>query len=220
MPEKYVKDRSHNRYPAYCCDDIDERVGALEEAVAALVAGTIPDGSVTLAKLADDARAWSREINRGRLVAEWIGTYDEYKDHLVANGGEPLANVKYTITDRQSFAKMATGTIYPIGSFVTAVELLNGEDPSVFPQIGKTQANMYLPKTESPITGDTIVGTFAYRTYAEAADSYVDGGPATGVITLFGLWRMCGISGMRSDPSSTNRLYTYEIWQKLKEHEG
>ena len=23
MAEKYVKDRNHNRYPAYCCEDVD-----------------------------------------------------------------------------------------------------------------------------------------------------------------------------------------------------
>lgn len=99
MPEKYVKDRSHNRYPAYCCDDIDARVGALEVALEALIAGTVPDGAVTLAKLAEDARSWSREINNGLLVAEWIGTRAEYEAHLAENGGTPLTNVKYMITD-------------------------------------------------------------------------------------------------------------------------
>lgn len=95
---KYVKDDAHNRYAAYCCEDIDKRLGVLEEALASLVAGTIPDGSVTLAKLAADARTWSREINKGALFAEWIGTREEYEAHLAANGGSPLNNCKYTIT--------------------------------------------------------------------------------------------------------------------------
>lgn len=97
MDKKYVKDGAHNRYPAYCCDDIDARVGALEEAVAALVAGTVPDGSVTLAKLAEDARTHTREINKGRLISEWIGTKEEYEAHLAENGGEPLPNVRYSL---------------------------------------------------------------------------------------------------------------------------
>lgn len=102
MSKKYVKDGAHNRYPAYCCDDIDVRVGALEEAVAALVAGTVPDGTVTLAKLADDARAYTREINKGTLICEWIGTQEEYAAHIAENGGKPLANVRYTITDKNN----------------------------------------------------------------------------------------------------------------------
>jgi hypothetical protein len=109
MAKKYVKDRAHNRYEAYCCDDIDARVGALEDALAALVAGTVPDGAVTLAKMAEDARSWSREINKGRLVAEWIGTRAEYNAHVAGNGGAPLTNVKYIITD----------DAHPVGSIVT-----------------------------------------------------------------------------------------------------
>ena len=109
MAEKYVKDRAHNRYAAYCCEDIDERVGALEEAVEALVAGTVPDGAVTLAKLAEDARSWSREINKGLLVAEWIGTRAEYEAHLEEHDYTPLTNVKYIITDDAQ----------PVGSIVT-----------------------------------------------------------------------------------------------------
>ena len=97
MAEKYVKDRAHNRYKAYCCDDIDARVGALEEALAALVAGTVPDGAVTLAKLAEDARTYTREINKGRLISEWIGTQEEYEAHLAEIGGSPLPNVRYSV---------------------------------------------------------------------------------------------------------------------------
>lgn len=111
MFKKFVKDRSHNRYPAYCCDDIDERVGAIEEALAALVAGTVPDGSVTLAKLAADARAYTREINKGTLICEWIGTEAEYAQHLAEHGGLPLANVKYSITDKPLFEWQELGEI-------------------------------------------------------------------------------------------------------------
>ena len=125
MDKKYVKDRAHNRYPAYCCDDIDERVGALEEAVSALVAGTVPDGVVTLAKLADDARSWAREINKGLLLAEWVGTQAEYEEHLAENGGQPLANVKYIITDTGAYAQL-TADDYPVGSIVTV-----GVDPAL-----------------------------------------------------------------------------------------
>lgn len=96
---KYVKDDAHNKYPAYCCEDIDTRLARLEEAVAALVAGSVPDGSVTLPKLANDARTWTREINKGLLTAEWIGTKAEYEAHIAENGGEPNANTVYTITD-------------------------------------------------------------------------------------------------------------------------
>lgn len=130
---KFVKDKNHNRYPAYCCDDIDERLGALEEVVAALVAGTVPDGAVTLAKLANDARTYTREINHGTLISEWIGTHDEYEAHLYDNGGKPLPNVRYTITDDKVVpelnaskklsgagyyyiaAKMSGGTFYNFG---------------------------------------------------------------------------------------------------------
>lgn len=101
MFKKFVKDRAHNRYPAYCCDDIDARVGAIEEALAALVAGTVPDGAVTLAKMANDARTYTREINKGTLICEWIGTEEEYNAHVAENGGNQLPNVKYTITDKK-----------------------------------------------------------------------------------------------------------------------
>lgn len=101
MFKKYVKDRNHNKYPAYCCEDIDgdlgARVKALEEALEGLVAGIMPDGSVTLAKLADDARSYTREINKGRLLSEWVGTQEEYAEHLAANGGSPLPNVRYSV---------------------------------------------------------------------------------------------------------------------------
>lgn len=103
MLKKFVKDRAHNRHEAYCCDDIDPRIEALEAAVAALVAGTVPDGSVTLAKLAADARTYTREINKGALISEWIGTEAEYALHLAENGEQPLANVKYSITDKPLF---------------------------------------------------------------------------------------------------------------------
>lgn len=99
MLKKFLKDRNHNRYAGYCCEDIDPRLQALEEAVAALVAGTVPDGAVTLAKLAADARSYVREINKGRLLAEWVGSQAEYDAHVAENGGNPLPNVKYIITD-------------------------------------------------------------------------------------------------------------------------
>lgn len=104
MDKKFVKDKNHNRYPAYCCEDIDSdlgaRVKALEDKLKGLVAGVMPDGSVTLAKLAADARTYVRELNKGELIAEWIGTELEYKAHISENGGNPLPNVKYTITDK------------------------------------------------------------------------------------------------------------------------
>lgn len=103
MFTKYVKDGAHNRFPAYCCEDIDKKLAYLIEAVEALVAGTVPDGAVTLAKLAEDARTYTREINKGALLCEWIGTEEEYALHLAENGGKPLANVKYTITDKAPF---------------------------------------------------------------------------------------------------------------------
>ncbi len=102
MFKKFVKDRAHNRYEAYCCEDIDKLLGALSEAVAALVAQTVPDKSVTLEKLAEDARTYTREINHGALFCEWVGTYAEYTAHLAANGGQPIANVRYTITDHNA----------------------------------------------------------------------------------------------------------------------
>ena len=115
MNNKYVKDGKHNRYPAYCCEDIDKDLGArvkgLEEAVAALVAGTIPDGSVTLAKMAAEAHTYMREINKGRLLSEWVGTQEEYDAHVAENGGEPLANVRYTITDKPASYAAKAGVL-------------------------------------------------------------------------------------------------------------
>lgn len=111
MLSKFVKDRAHNRYKAYCCDDIDPRLEAQEAAVAALVARTVPDGSITLAKLAADARAYTREINKGTLICEWIGTEAEYAQHLAEHGGLPLANVKYSITDKPLFEWQELGEI-------------------------------------------------------------------------------------------------------------
>lgn len=116
MLKKFVKDRQHNRYPAYCCEDIDERLGVLEAAVQALVAQTVPDGAVTLAKLADDARTYTREINKGTLFAEWIGTEEEYKAHIEENDGQPLTNVRYTITESTSL---------PVGSLVVVCDYSN-----------------------------------------------------------------------------------------------
>ena len=126
MNEKYVKDRNHNRFPAYCCEDIDAdlgaRVKALEEALEGLVAGIMPDGSVTLAKLAADARSYRREINKGLLFCEWIGTQEEYDAHVEENGGEPLANVRYTITDDNIFSEIPSPDFsdVPIGAVVVA----------------------------------------------------------------------------------------------------
>lgn len=221
MFKKFVKDRAHNRHEAYCCEDIDKLIGALQEAVAALTAGTVPDGAVTLAKLAEDARSWSREINKGLLVAEWIGTEAEYEAHLAANGGKPLANVKYNITDKKSgcYAQFATGTAFPLGSFVTVVEKLNGEDLTVFPHIGETQGNIYIAK-KTTADGELILDSYAVRTYSEAAERIVVGDGLAGVHGVGGTWRMCGISGMRDDPNSTNMVYCYEIWQKIAESVG
>ena len=220
MFRKFVKDRAHNRHEAYCCEDIDKLIGALTEAVAALTAGTVPDGAVTLPKLAEDARSWSREINKGLLVAEWIGTEAEYNAHVAKNGGEPLANVKYTITDKKSaFSQYATSDTFPIGSFVTVVEKLNGEDITIFPHIGDTQAVVYIANTTTE-AGEKILDSYAVRTYAEANERTVLGGVQNGVSGISGVWRMCGISGMQDDPNSSNMVYCYEIWQKIDESVG
>lgn len=40
MQKKYVTDGAHNRYPAYCCDDVDGLLGAHNHAASAITEGT------------------------------------------------------------------------------------------------------------------------------------------------------------------------------------
>lgn len=169
---KFVKDKAHNRYEAYCCEDIDKRLGALEEALAALVAGTIPDGSVTLARLAADAMSYTREINKGRLFAEWVGTTEEYKAHLEEVGGEPLANVKYIITDdpeparvtvhsEESTQVLSVGSIIPVMCPVEDEERTNpqfyvGSVCNTFSRFSLTGAQYYQPSNSKTLEGTWV----------------------------------------------------------------
>lgn len=128
MFKKFVKDRAHNRYEAYCCEDIDKLLAYLTEAVEALVAGTVPDGAVTLAKLAADARTYTREINKGLLLSEWVGTHAEYLEHIEANGGQPLPNCRYTITDKNvSHAETVSSIFANNATYYGARECLASE---------------------------------------------------------------------------------------------
>ena len=186
--EKYVKDKAHNRYPAYCCDDIDKRVGALEEAVAAIVAGTVPDGSVTLAKLAADARSWVREINRGTLVCEWIGTQEEYDAHISENGGEPLANCRYSITDAPVPFAQITGSDYPLGSLVTV-------------------------RAAESALGDAGLAVGDERAlYLDPSKSFAEIAKTTGSSQLVGTWRSCGETAIIDEDGV---LYHYAIYQRV-----
>lgn len=142
MAEKYVKDRNHNRYPAYCCEDMDEKL---------------------------------------------------------------KNNASYT-TDE-----------YPVGSLITVKERLNGEDPFVFPQVGEKQNVLYLAKRS--YESQTYIDMFAVRTQAEAESQYVAGAESNDIISLSGIWRMCGVSGRYNDPKYTNIVHVFEIWQKLGETE-
>lgn len=135
--KKFVKDRAHNRYEAYCCEDIEPRLKAMEEQLAALVAGTIPDGSVTLAKMAADARTYRREINSGALFCEWIGTKEQYEQHVQENGGQPLANCRYTITD-DNLGALITTDDYPVGSLMSVYKTVTADEANDTPFIGKT----------------------------------------------------------------------------------
>ena len=206
MAEKYVKDRAHNKYPAYCCDDIDARVGALEAAVAALVAGTVTDGSVTLAKLADDAQKYAREINKGTLYAVWIGTTEEYNKHLEENGGEPLVNVKYIITDGLPSAHV-TDLQYPVG--VGALVLVKETYEGLLTlNTGETQRNLYITSNDDR----SLFGKYAYLTYEEEVNNRSQSGlEGAQSARLDGLWRRIGV------------VYEYDnytpvyitLWQKV-----
>lgn len=145
MLSKFVKDRAHNRHKAYCCDDIDPRLEALEAAVAALVAGTVPDGSVTLAKLAADAMTYAREINKGTLICEWIGTQEEYEQHLSEVGGSPLPNVRYSITNGNppaEVSKFDEMSALPVGTIV-AVRVFIGEEAASLYRVGNKITSLY-----------------------------------------------------------------------------
>lgn len=210
--EKYVKDRAHNRYPAYCCDDIDERVGALEEAVRALVACSVPDGSITLAKLADDARSWNREINKGKLFAEWIGTQAEYEAHLAENGGKPLANVKYIITNDQTFARVTNHfNGNGVGDLVVVNETL---DDRQWLTIGERQEKLYIT-----INGaGNQFGLYAFRTLQEEEEWHV---PANGVLDsprsyiLTGTWQRIGVMSVEELEDTTTQYRYLTLWQKV-----
>ena len=194
MEKKYVKDKAHNRYPAYCCDDIDERVGALEEAVAALVAGTVPDGSVTLAKLAEDARSWAREINRGTLVCEWIGTQEEYDEHVAENGGKPLANCRYTITDYGLEP-------YAIGSFIAVRSESVYLGDAGFVIGNERELYLAIDSTGTPMKAHAEIGR---RVYPDISES--------DYIQLEGMWRCCGETATREASDGT---WHYALYQRV-----
>lgn len=164
MFKKFVKDRNHNRFPAYCCEDIDKdlgtRVKELEEALAGLVAGIMPDGSVTLAKLADDARTYVREINKGRLLSEWVGTQEEYAAHIAANGGEPLANVRYTIADKPASYAVKAGSLSAGAPKLNSEKKLTEGTGYYYIKLSNNAAFGVLYWEE----GKTTFGTAAFRT--------------------------------------------------------
>lgn len=190
MAEKYVKDRAHNRYPAYCCDDIDERVGKLEEALADLLETMLPEGTVRLSSLAEDARSWSREINKGRLVAEWIGTRAEYEAHVAENGGEPLANVKYIITDDEHLVGSVV-TVFALTSYINA----GGETI--------TEAQRYEIGDE---VNTLCTNTTDSRYYLVPAGSNVGNGDIKGTFRCVGLCGTCELS----DGSGAGDLYLFQ----------
>lgn len=188
MSDKFVKDRAHNRYPAYCCDDIDVRVGALEAAVAALVAGTIPDGSVTLAKLADDARTYRKDLNSGALFAEWIGTESDLSDHMRDHDYEMLPNVKYILTDETAPAHITDDDLL-VGALIT-VGVDDSQEKSF--QIGETCSNF--TKSEN------------FATFYKYNESY----------QMAGTWRCIGrcghLDGVEGESSST----TFYLFQRVE----
>ena len=119
---------SNSKYNAFCdrhckretygadhIDDIEKKVDDLTE-------GTIPDGSVTYAKLAKEAKQNSEEINTGAVMREWHGTSEEYDAHIKANGGQPLPNVKYYVTGEPIHANTADGVVKGTDGKYTALE--------------------------------------------------------------------------------------------------
>lgn len=190
MEKKYVKDGKHNKFPAYCCEDIDNDLGArvkqLEEALEGLVAGIMPDGSVTLAKLANDARTYVREINQGRLISEWIGTQEEYDAHVAENGGEPLPNVRYTIQGVEKYAQIATDdNEYPVGSVMSVLVSCDVYGSLLF-RVGDTIENKlqnftnvlgecqpYLEYKSAPIAGSGVAGK--WRSCGKCGYEEIDG---------------------------------------------
>ena len=205
MFKKFVKDRAHNRYEAYCCDDIDERVGKIEEALAALVAQTVPDGAVTLAKLSDDARTYTREINKGTLISEWIGTSEEYAAHIEENGGEPLPNVKYIITDEPAPAHITT-TAFPVGSLLIAWTDYVLYDYGV----GQVITRLYLPKSNN------YFYRYAFHSEAAAQEQVPEG--YTNIETLTGSWVCCGSVDNTYLGEGTRAISGgYELWQKISD---
>ena len=182
---KFVKDKNHNRYPAYCCDDIDARLGALEAAVEALVAQTVPDGSVTLAKLAADARTYTREINKGRLISEWIGTraeYTAYRDSVMID-----PNTRITITDDPAPAQVIT-EYYPDGQFELPVGALVIAHNSTNQGGFLRTAELYV--VETLYAGSGIWAPYAF-TDRTAAEQYADDTQGM-MCKLEGTWRGCG----------------------------
>lgn len=195
MPKtKFVKDKAHNRFPAYCCEDIDTRVGRLEEAVAALVAGTVPDGSITLAKLAADARTYKRDLNSGLLFCEWIGTQEQYEQHVKENGGDPLVNCRYTVTDGTACAIVTTDE-YAVGSLM-----------AVYKEVEEGEANY------SPHIGDTVDGLKIATLYKSFATKY-DENPTI----KNGTWRCIGYLGRNTfmDGADSHTCDFY-LFQRIK----
>ena len=195
MP-KYVKDKNHNRYEAYCCEDIDKRLALLEAAVADLVAGTIPDGSVTLAKLADDARSYTREINSGQLVQEWIGTSADYVSYL-SQHGEPDGNIKFIITDQNAPPFIQTDDLV-VGSIITVSECV---DDRIFKN------------------GEVYDGLYYYAAVGAPIHYSVKNGeyPAANIKLIEGRWRCLGATGYveNNQHDIETRVYYY-IFQRIE----
>lgn len=194
MFKKFVKDRAHNRYEAYCCEDIEPRLKAMEEKLEALVAGTIPDGSVTLAKLANDARMYTRETNSGTLFTEWIGTQAQYDAHVQQNGGHPIPNCRYTITDGTPHAIVTTDD-YAVGSLMVVFKLAtDGED-------------LY-----APFIGDTVDGLDIATTYKSKATLYKEN-----PTTKNGTWRCIGYLGRNTyRDGTTDHTADFYLFQRIQ----
>lgn len=194
MEKKYVKDGKHNKFPAYCCEDIDALLGELVEAVEALVAGTVPDGSVTLAKLADDARSYVREINKGRLISEWIGTKEEYDAHIAENGGKPLPNVRYSIEGGEKYAQVVTDE-YPVGSVMSV----------------RVECEVW--GADKFRIGDTIEGKLESFTNALGQAAMCFEYKESGVLEAYavaGKWRCCGLVATDTSASATCQYYIFQ----------
>ena len=68
MQEKYVKDRAHNRYPAYCCEDIDKKATEQEKFNNALLDGSQAVGKAREAEHADEASVAYRDADKNAFT--------------------------------------------------------------------------------------------------------------------------------------------------------